>query len=214
MRSTMRSVASLRTARSSLSRATAARHTLGTAVPRLSHSGSNRTGSVPTERGASMCVGCTLPWGAPAAGYESPRGHFLSPLMLLYNLIKKVADEYNHIIRRILANGTVVLAAGTPSTLGYSGDRGPATLAKLNLPHGLVEDGSGGAYIAGESCSGRGVSSLDTMSRTICLPSRCIAQIPTRTLSGDFLQMAPSQPSLATGLHSCLETAGPHRWRP
>lgn len=54
-----------------------------------------------------------------------------------------VADAGNHVIRAIDATGTITTVAGT-GALGYSGDGGPATQAKLNRPLDveLLDDGS------------------------------------------------------------------------
>jgi uncharacterized protein (TIGR03437 family) len=52
-----------------------------------------------------------------------------------------------HVIRKVAANGTVSTIAGT-GTAGFSGDRGPATLAQLNTPTGLDFDNAGNLYVA------------------------------------------------------------------
>jgi hypothetical protein len=63
-----------------------------------------------------------------------------------------VADQINHVIRKIDAsnNITTVVGNGTgagTSTGGYSGDGGPATNAQLNQPSDIVIDNSGNLYI-------------------------------------------------------------------
>ena len=52
-----------------------------------------------------------------------------------------------HRIRRVDTTGTITTIAGTGS-LGYSGDGGPATRARLYQPGGVAVDSSGNIYIA------------------------------------------------------------------
>ena len=68
-----------------------------------------------------------------------------------------IADTNNNIIREVNAkSGIITTVAGTPPTTqfggsssgGYSGDGGPATSAKLNIPVGIAIDGAGNLYIA------------------------------------------------------------------
>ncbi|HTF27913.1 MAG TPA: hypothetical protein VK625_03665, partial [Flavitalea sp.] len=58
-----------------------------------------------------------------------------------------IADMNNHAIRKITPNGIISTIAGSPGA-GYSGDGGPATLAKLNKPVSVTVDLSGNIYIA------------------------------------------------------------------
>jgi len=58
-----------------------------------------------------------------------------------------VADEQNHRVRRIAPDGTITTIAGT-GLPGFSGDGGPATLARLNGPRGLSVDRAGNLLIA------------------------------------------------------------------
>jgi len=48
-----------------------------------------------------------------------------------------IADTFNHRVRRLFANGTIVTIAGT-GTRGSAGDGGLATAAQLNLPVGVA----------------------------------------------------------------------------
>ena len=50
------------------------------------------------------------------------------------------------LVFKILPNGNMVTLAG--STLGYTGDNGPATAATLNGPHGIAVDSAGDIFIA------------------------------------------------------------------
>lgn len=57
-------------------------------------------------------------------------------------------DFNNNAIRRLLANGTVVAAFGVGNVPGYSGDGGPASLARMDGPTSMSSDGFGGFLIA------------------------------------------------------------------
>ncbi len=61
-----------------------------------------------------------------------------------------IADSANHAIRMVnAATGKISTIAGQGGQPGgYSGDNGPATLAKLNLPSGLAFDGDHTLYIS------------------------------------------------------------------
>lgn len=58
-----------------------------------------------------------------------------------------VADQGQHIIRRLCANGTSLRVAGN-TTSGSSGDGGLAIYARLNFSAGVAGDPSGGVWIA------------------------------------------------------------------
>ncbi len=57
-----------------------------------------------------------------------------------------IADRFNHRIRRVDTAGTITTFAGTGND--FSGEGGPAILARLNHPHGVAVDDSGNLYIA------------------------------------------------------------------
>ena len=61
-------------------------------------------------------------------------------------------DTYNYVIRRYSGpTSTVETIGGRVYSPGYTGDGGPATLARLRYPQGVASDGSGGYYVADTS---------------------------------------------------------------
>jgi len=56
-------------------------------------------------------------------------------------------DTNNHAVRRVDKSGIITTVAGT-GTLGYSGDNGPATAARLNTPYDLRFAPNGDLYVA------------------------------------------------------------------
>ena len=59
-----------------------------------------------------------------------------------------VADTGNYRIRKIDTNGIITTVAGSSGVGGFSGDGGPATSARLNLPTSVAVDPAGNLYIA------------------------------------------------------------------
>lgn len=60
-----------------------------------------------------------------------------------------IADTYNNCIRKVDGAGVITTAAGSCGWgRGYSGDGGPATQARLNLPHGIAVGADGNLFIA------------------------------------------------------------------
>jgi sugar lactone lactonase YvrE len=58
-----------------------------------------------------------------------------------------IADNANNRVRKINTSGTISTIAGIGLPYGYTGDGGPATLAKLYYPKGIAVDGPGNVYI-------------------------------------------------------------------
>ncbi|MDG4554467.1 MAG: RHS repeat-associated core domain-containing protein [Candidatus Competibacter sp.] len=58
-----------------------------------------------------------------------------------------IADTYNSRIRRVGPDGIITTFAGTGQA-GFSGDGGPATLARLNYPDGIAVAADGSVFIA------------------------------------------------------------------
>ncbi len=82
---------------------------------------------------------------AASAKFRGPTGLYLDAAThLLY-----VADTGNHVIRSIdLGASTVTTIVGTPATLGFDGDLGPATAALLYKPQALTKCGNGDLFVA------------------------------------------------------------------
>lgn len=57
------------------------------------------------------------------------------------------ADQMNQVVRKVSASGIISLYAGMPGSAGYSGDGGPATNAKFNIPNMVILDNSGNLYV-------------------------------------------------------------------
>jgi RHS repeat-associated protein len=57
-----------------------------------------------------------------------------------------IADTANHRVRRVAPDGTITTIAGT-GLMGYSGDGGPATSAKLNWPLAIAAGPGGVVYV-------------------------------------------------------------------
>ena len=82
--------------------------------------------------------------GGPAAlaRLNGPRMISLDSVGTLY-----IADSFNHRIRRVGTDGVITTVAGT-GVAGFSGDGGPATLARLSEPRGLSIGDDATLYIA------------------------------------------------------------------
>ena len=83
--------------------------------------------------------------GAPAtsAALEYPYSVAVDGSGNLY-----IADTYNSCIRKVDTVGVITTIAGACTSPGFSGDGGPATSARLNLPHGVAVDTAGTVYVA------------------------------------------------------------------
>ena len=79
---------------------------------------------------------------ATAARLEGPYGLAVDASGNLY-----IGDSGNFRIRKVTSQGVITTVAGS-GTLGFSGDGGPATAARLNGPYGLAVDKSGNVYVA------------------------------------------------------------------
>ena len=107
-------------------------------------------GTITTFAGTGFGAGIAPPSG----GYTGDNGQATAaelngPFALVVDKAGNVifADGYNHAVRMINTAGIITTIAGK-NLMGYSGDNGPATDARLNNPVGVALDTSGNLYIA------------------------------------------------------------------
>lgn len=76
---------------------------------------------------------------------------FDTPVAIAVNTsgVAYVADQLNHVVRRIATDGTVTTLAGAPGQSGYAD--GPGAQARFNRPRDLALDSSGNVYVIEES---------------------------------------------------------------
>ena len=79
---------------------------------------------------------------ATAAALKAPEAVVADAVGNLY-----IADTENHRVRKVNASGTISTFAGT-GVIGYSGDGGPATSARIWFPRDVGLDAAGNLYIA------------------------------------------------------------------
>jgi sugar lactone lactonase YvrE len=80
---------------------------------------------------------------ATSAQVDLPIGLWLTSSGVLY-----FADCNNNRIRKITPAGIVTTVAGSDTIVGFAGDNGPATSAKLNHPYSVYVDTNGKLFIA------------------------------------------------------------------
>ncbi len=113
--------------------------------------------------------------GVPASyygdGVPATAARFYAPFAICYDGMSDVfiSDANNSRVRKIdLTSGIITTVAGT-STVGYSGDGGPATDAMLSSPQSIKIDSSGNIYIAdGENNRLRKISGATGIITTVC----------------------------------------------
>jgi uncharacterized protein (TIGR03437 family) len=82
--------------------------------------------------------------GSPATqgSVNQPEGVAVDSLGNVY-----IADTLDHAVRKVTTNGVITTFAGNGNQ-GYTGDGGPANLARLNQPCGVAVDTGGNVYVA------------------------------------------------------------------
>ncbi len=93
--------------------------------------------------------------GTGTAGFSGDGGPAINAQLNQPDVIKfdkggnmYIADEHNHVVRKISPSGIISAIAGIGGISGYSGDGAPATNAKLKQPTDIVFDTAGNMYIA------------------------------------------------------------------
>ena len=103
----------------------------------------SRDGTITTVAGTgSQYFGGGDGGPATSATLNVPSGVALDAAGNLY-----IADTYHNRIRKVDLNGIITTVAGNGAQ-SYSGDGGPATSARLNLPADVAVDAAGNLYIA------------------------------------------------------------------
>ena len=97
-------------------------------------------GTITTFAGGGSSFGDGGP--ATSAQLRSPYGVAVDRQGNVY-----IADFPDHRVRKVSPGGTITTFAGTGAG-GFSGDGGPAILARLFAPYGVAADGQGNVYIA------------------------------------------------------------------
>ena len=110
----------------------------------------HRVRKVTTSTGIITLVAGTGKQGFSGDGGPATSATLFSPFGVCADASENVyiADTYNHRIRLVTkSTGIISTIAGTGSN-GFSGNGGPASLAKLNRPHDVAIDAAGNLYIA------------------------------------------------------------------
>ena len=94
-------------------------------------------------------VAGTGPRGATGDGGPAVQARLDGPRMIALDSVGNlyICDSFNHRIRRVGIDGIITTVAGT-GVAGFSGDGGPAALARLSEPRGLTLGDDATLYIA------------------------------------------------------------------
>ncbi len=123
----------------------------------ISDGGNNKIRKLNTSTGIMTTFAGTGTVGYSGDGGPATNARINSPRALSADQSGNVyfADRNNQCVRRIdAATNVMTTVAGTCTSAGYSGDGGPATIARLNQPTDVVIDSAGNMFIAdsGNSC--------------------------------------------------------------
>ena len=104
----------------------------------------SRGGTITTVAGTGQVLSVGDGGPATSAGLYGPRGVAVDGRGNLY-----IADPQANTVRKVSPGGTITtFAGGMLDKVGFSGDGGPVTSAKVNGPWGVAVDGKGNVYIA------------------------------------------------------------------
>ena len=100
-------------------------------------------------KGIISTVAGTGNYGYSGDGGSATSAEFYSPIGIALNSKGEIfiSDSHNNVIRKVDLQGVISTVAGS-YTAGFSGDGGPATSAKFNMPWGITFDSSDNLYIA------------------------------------------------------------------
>jgi RHS repeat-associated protein len=117
----------------------------------IADSGNSRIRKV-TPDGIITTVAGIGPGGFSADGRPATEVHLNRPYGLAVGPDSSlyIAEFYGNRVRRVGPDGMITTVAGTGAS-GFSGDGGPATAARLNIPIGLAVGRDGSLYIADHS---------------------------------------------------------------
>lgn len=93
--------------------------------------------------------------GSASQGYSGDGGpatlaQLVNPAMVRFDPTGRylaISDEGNNTVREVDTTTNIIMTVAGNGTAGYSGNGGPATLAKLNHPDGLAFDSAGNLFI-------------------------------------------------------------------
>jgi sugar lactone lactonase YvrE len=110
-------------------------------------------GKVSTFAGLGVGVDFATACGYTADGGMASQALLCDPESMAFDAAGNLyfVETGNSLVRKISTAGILTTVAGTyngHSTGGYSGDGGPATLARLNQPQGVVVNSAGDIFIA------------------------------------------------------------------
>jgi sugar lactone lactonase YvrE len=100
------------------------------------------TGIISTVAGNGV-KGFTGDGGAATSAEIGPNGVYVDTAGNLY-----MADEFSNRVRKVTASTGIISTVAGNGTAGFTGDGGAATSAELNVPDGVLVDGSGNIYIS------------------------------------------------------------------
>lgn len=123
----------------------------GSGVLYLAESGGHRIRKVLPDGATSVVAGNGTP-GSRGDGGPAVSAQLNGPAALAFDAQDNlyIADAGNRRVRKVTADGTIVLVAGNGSS-GFSGDGGMALLAQLRNPTGVAVDRASNVYITDPS---------------------------------------------------------------
>ncbi|MFT3791951.1 MAG: choice-of-anchor D domain-containing protein [Rudaea sp.] len=146
---------------------------------------------------------------ATSAQLDFPAGVAVDDAGNLY-----IADTNNNVIRKVDANGIITTSVGT-GVLGFYGDGGPATDARLNAPQGVAISANGDLYIADTGNST--IRKVETITPTIRIISLVAGRGGVQGYYGDYTKATvfsvldrPAGVSVGTGNDIFIADTGNH----